>query len=444
MKVRSNLPMVIGLLAAGAMILAACGPAEVPTPEVVRQTVVVQETVEKLVTPTPTPAGPVTITFWHGYNPVETELLDETIIPAFEEANPNIKVETLSVPYDDFRRKLVTSLAGGTPPDLARLDIIWVPEFADMGALARLDDIMGDFDSYAESVFPGPLSTNLWRGGYYGLPLDTNTRVLAYNKGVFDGAGIESPPTTIDDFLGDCAKIKALGPDKFCFAEGGTYPWAVDPWIWSFGGAVTDPDVTKASGYYNGAETAAAYDFLKGLMDDGYLHPGIVSGGLDVWGSFSKGEAAMMLEGPWFPPFFDEQFPDVEYGLALVPAGDGGSISVVGGEDIVVFEQSEHKEAAADFVRFMLSEETQLKMSEAGQMPVLSTFIESGTFEDHPFFGVFLEQLKTAGARMPHPNWPKLKEIVISTGGAILAGEKPVQQALDDAVAQMDPLLGGQ
>jgi multiple sugar transport system substrate-binding protein len=109
-----------------------------------------------------------------------------------------------------------------------------------------------------------------------------------------------------------------------------------------------------------------------------------------------------------------------------------------------LFEQSANKEAAAEFIRFMLSEETQLKMSEAGQMPVLSTFIETGAFADHPFFGVFLAQLETAGARMPHPNWPELKEIVISTGGAILSGEKPVQQALDDAVAQMDSLLGGQ
>ena len=100
-------------------ILAACAPAATPTAEIVKETVLVEEKVEveKLVTTTPEPAGPVTITFWHGYNPVETEFLDETVIPAFEAANPNIKVETLSVPYDDFRRKLVTSLAGGTPPD---------------------------------------------------------------------------------------------------------------------------------------------------------------------------------------------------------------------------------------------------------------------------------------------------------------------------------------
>jgi multiple sugar transport system substrate-binding protein len=444
MNTRRKMLFMISALLAMSLLGAACAPAATPTAEIVKETVIVEEQVaiEKVVTTTPIPAGPVTITFWHGYNPVETEFLDETVIPAFESAHPNIKVETLSVPYDDFRRKLVTSLAGGTPPDLARLDIIWVSEFGDMGALAKIGDVMSDFNDFAEAVFPGPLSTNMFRGDYYGLPLDTNTRVLAYHNGVFVEAGVAGPPTTMDEFLSACEKIKALGADRYCFADGGTYPWAVNPWIWSFGGATTDPNVTKASGYYNSANTAAAYEFLKGMIDDGYMHPGIVAGGLDVWGSFSKGEVAMILEGPWFPPFFDSQFPDVDYGLALMPAGDGGSLSVVGGEDIVIFEQSENKQAAAEFVRYMLSEETQLAMSEVGQMPVLKSLVESGAFEDHPFFGVFLEQLLTSRARLPHPAWPNFKEIVITTGGAILAGERPVQEALDDAAAQIDLLLG--
>ena len=69
---------------------------------------------------------------------------------------------------------------------------------------------------------------------------------------MFAAAGIENPPATIDEFLADCEKIKALGEGKYCFADGGTYAWAVNPWIWSMGGDVTDPEVTKATGYFNG------------------------------------------------------------------------------------------------------------------------------------------------------------------------------------------------
>ena len=37
-----------------------------------------------------------------------------------------------------------------------------------------------------------------------------------------------------------------------------------------------------------------------------------------------------------------------------IPAGPGGSVSVVGGEDIVMTKSSKNKAAAAEFTRFML------------------------------------------------------------------------------------------
>lgn len=229
------------------------------------------------------PAAPAaeqtTITFWHGYNAdVEAKFLDETLIPDFEALHPDINVESLVVPYDQFRRKLLIAMSGGEAPDLARIDIIWVPELADTGALAKLNEILPDFQALADQMLPGPLSTNFFNGNYYGLPLDTNTRVMAYNEAVFAAAGIENAPVTIDEFLEDCEKIKALGDDTYCFADGGTYAWATNPWIWSFGGDVTDPEVTKSTGFFNSEATAAAYNFLKDSIDKGYINPSMKGG----------------------------------------------------------------------------------------------------------------------------------------------------------------------
>lgn len=434
-----------------AVILAACAT---PTPQVIKETVVVTKEVEKVVTkevekvvtkevvvtPTPTPPKPVTITFWHAYNPVETDVLNTKVIPAFEAQHPNIKVEAQAVPYNEFRKKLLTAIAGGTAPDLIRSDIIWVPELAHMGALVPLDELMPDFDTYKEKMFPGPLSTNYWQGHYYGLPLDTNTRILMWNKEMYDAAGVEGPPTTIDEFLAVCEKIKALGEDKYCFADGGTYGWAVLPWIWSFGGDITDPEMKTASGYLNGPNTVAAYEFLKMMLDEGYLHPGILSGDVDTGGGFANDQIANLLEGPWMPAIFEAQFPEKEIHWALMPAGKGGSISVVGGEDIVMFQQSQHKEAAAEFIRFMLSSEVQLTMAEVGQVPVRTDVIDEAV-QKQPYFALFFEQLKTAKARLPHPNWPRIEDLLTSTGQAILRGEKSAQEALDELAPQVDELL---
>ena len=400
------------------------------------------EVVEKVEAPavdeSETSSEPVTITFWHAYNAdVEAKFLDEILIPAFEAENPDIKVQSVLVPYDQFRRKLLIALSGGTAPDLARVDILWVPELADQGALANMDELWTDFDVF----LPGPLSTNLYNGSHYGLPLDTNTRVLVYNKAMFEEAGVAEPPSTMEDFLTACEQIKASGQEKYCFADGGTYAWAVNPWIWSFGGDVTDPDITTTDGYFNGPETVAAYQFLKDAVDDGYLHPGILGGGVDAWGGFGQDQIAMLLEGPWFPALFEGQFPDKEYGLALMPAGVGGSVSVVGGEDIVLFQQSQNKAAAIRFLEYLLSEDVQLQLATTGQMPVIKSAIDSDFVQNHDFFGIFLEQLATAKARTPHPNWSQIEEILTNTGTAILNGTISVENGLDDAVEMMDPLL---
>jgi len=434
----SKLLVVLSVLLALGMLLAACAPAATPeaTTAPAGEETQVTEATEAPV------SEPVTITFWHAYSAdTEAKFLDETLIPEFEAANPDIKVQSVLVPYDQFRRKLLIALSGGESPDLARLDIIWVPELADQGALAKLDEVMPDFAAVSDAMLPGPLSTNFYKGNYYGLPLDTNTRILVYNKAMFAAAGIEGAPVTIDDFLADCEKIKALGDDKYCFADGGTYAWAVNPWIWSFGGDITDPEITKTTGFFNGAASAAAYTFLKDGIDKGYINPAMKGGSLDSWGAFSQDKVAMIFEGPWFMPSFGKQFPDKEYGMALIPAGDGGSTSVVGGEDIVMFQQSENKEAAATFMKYLLSEDVQLKMAEQGQVPVLKSAIDSDYIKNHAFYGIFLEQLKTAKARTPNPAWSKMEEIITNTGNAILNGTVEVQAGLDEAAAKLDALL---
>src|SRR5215213_8547466 len=248
-----------------------------------------------------TPAAPAvdeslsgTVTYWTAYNTVSPEFkaLTEEVIPAFNARYPNVKIDAQAIPYDDLRQKLLTGIAGGQTPDLLRADIIWVPEFAELGALAKIDELMPDFATYKDQFYPGPLATNYYQGNYYGLPLDTNTRVIFYDKTVFQEAGITTAPATFEDVAADCAKIKALGKaDTFCFAEGGTGAWNVLPWIWSAGGAITDPEYTKATGFLNGAGTVAAVTMLRDMLNDGTLSPSILGGGIATSDAIGKDQA---------------------------------------------------------------------------------------------------------------------------------------------------------
>src|SRR5688572_14306274 len=178
-------------------------------------------------------AQDVTVTFWGSYgnggNSTQQDALNNVLIPAFEAAHPGIKIKYVDVPYDSLLQKLTTSAAGGELPDLVRADLGWVPQFAELGVLVPLSDVMPDFQTLASATYPGSLSTNLYKGKYYGLPLDTNTRVLVVNQAALDAAGVSAPPSTFDELKALAEKLN--GSNVAAFADGGLGGWNILPWI---------------------------------------------------------------------------------------------------------------------------------------------------------------------------------------------------------------------
>jgi multiple sugar transport system substrate-binding protein len=384
-----------------------------------------------------------TITFWHAYatNAASPELqrLTKIVIPRFQALNPGIKVDQVPFDYNDLQQKLTTSTAGGTLPDVIRSDIAWVPQYAKLGVFAPLDRLMPDFKSLAKVTYPGSLATNFYKGHYFGLPLDTNTRVEMYNATALASAGIAAPPKTFAQLLADAPKLKAKG--IYAFADSGTGGWNMLPWIWSGGGTLTNSTFTKATGFLNSPKTVAAVQMLVNLYQAGAI-PDLITGNQGALGTedgLAQAKYASILDGPWMFPIFRSAYPAFHLQTTLVPAGPGGSVSVVGGEDIVITQQSKQKAAAAKFVRFMLSPWAQTQMAHAGQMPVRTDVTKQLT-KINAYYAIFEKQLKTARPRTPSPSWPQIDTTLGNAIAAAFKGE-PVQQALNDAAHTIDGLL---
>ena len=439
---KKSLFVVIAMILVASMVLSACSAAT-PVPAA---TDAATQAATVAATEAATAASSkdvVEITFWHTYNEdgSEATLLNDTLIPEFEAAHPNIKVNAVTVPYDNFREKLLAAISAGDAPDLIRTDIIWVPELAETGALAALDQVMPDFADLKSAVYEGPLSTNYWKGHYYGLPLDTNTKVWLYNQDLYTKAGIESAPATMEEVEADCQKIKAVDPNAYVFAADGLYAWVTLPWVWSFGGSVTDADITTADGYINGPETVAAYEYLLKLYKEGCIAPVIMGDGVDVFTGFASGTYASTDNGPWSYSILNNQFPDFKFSAALFPAGTAGSIDIVGGEDISLTASSKHPAEAMEFIRFLESQDYQLQMMSVGQMPVRNDLTNTDEVKNHPYLGIFFQQMATSKARTAHPAWSQMDTIITDAGQYIFREEKTPQEALDEAAAQIDALL---
>jgi multiple sugar transport system substrate-binding protein len=378
----------------------------------------------------------VTLTFWHTYSEGEAAVFDEQVIPAFEAAYPNIKIDSVRMPYDGLKQQVIAGAISDTGPDVMRMDIIWVPEFAELGALENISGYEG-FDTLSTKFFEGPLSTNYFDGSYYGVPLNTNTKVGIFNNALMAELGIDEPITTFDQLL---TYKDQLDEGEYLLGVSGTGSWGMLPYFWTLGGSVTNDDYTVATGYINSQDSIDALATLKSWYDQGIIGPSVLGEEPNTWGGMGEGNYLLIDDGPWYYSIIGDSAVNGTT-AALLPAGEAGSISVVGGENLVMLANSAHKDAAWTFMQWMSTMEPQIMMASAGMIPTLVEAANSDDAKTAPYIQAYFDQLETANPRTPSPNWASIDELLGLAFESVFRGEKTPEQALNDIASQIDALL---
>ena len=384
----------------------------------------------------------VTINFWHHYSAqsAENETLTDVLIPKFEEENPGIKVNAVSHEWADLHEKILISAKSETLPDVARLDSAWIPEFEKMGVLVPLNQEIDDYQSTAGQLLESAMSTAQIGDDSYGLALNTNTKIMFYNVQAFEDAGI-AVPDTMEEFVEACKLLSGTneaGQQVWGYDEPALSGWNLCPFIWSFGGELTNPEQTKSSGYINSPDTVAAIEQLAELYENGYI-TGWNSGDIPMTDGFGTGRYAMILDGPWKVAEMKGAYPDFKYDSAPLPAGKAGSYSVLGGEDISMFKTA-NKDAAWKFMQFMTSEYAQVEMAKCGQIPVNNKALESDTVKNADF-APFIEAIKSAKSRPTVSAWSEIDSELSTAVSSVMNGEKTAQKAMDELAVKVDALL---
>ena len=384
----------------------------------------------------------VTINFWHHYSAqsAENETLMNVLIPAFEAENPGIKVNAVSHEWAELHDKVLVSANSNALPDVARCDIAWLPEFQKMGILVALDEEMPNFAEESGKLLDSAMSTAIINGHYYALALNTNSKIVFYNKAMLEAAGV-SIPATMEEWIEAVKKLSgenSKGQQVWGWNEPALAGWNICPFIWSFGGALTNEDQTIATGYINGLATVKAVETFAELVKAGAI-TGFNAGDIPMTDGFGTGRYAMMLEGPWKSAELAGAYPDVAYGTAPIPAGEGGSISVLGGEDIAMFN-TPNKEAAWKFMQFMTGEYAETEMAKCGQIPVNRAALESDTVKAADY-APFIEAIQTAKARPTVAAWSEMDNGLQVAMNAVVTGEKTAQEAMDELAVAWDALL---
>lgn len=384
----------------------------------------------------------VTINFWHHYSAqsAENDTLMNVLIPAFESENPGIKVNAVSHEWADLHEKILINAKADTLPDVARLDSAWIPEFQKMGILVPLDEEIAGFSDVSGGLLESAMSTAQIGGHSYGLALNTNTKILFYNQKALEDAGL-SVPSDMEEFVEAVKQLSGSnenGQQVWGYDEPALAGWNLCPFIWSCGGELTSPDQKTATGYINSPETVATVQLLADLYGEGCI-TGWNSGDIPMTDGFGTGRYMMLLEGPWKIAEMQGAYPDFAYGTAPMPAGKGGSVSVLGGEDISMF-RSANQDAAWKFMEFMTFPYAQEEMAKCGQIPVNKEALESDTVKKADF-APFIEAIKTAKSRPTVASWSEIDSELATAVTAVMNGEKTAQEAMDELAVKMDKLL---
>lgn len=375
----------------------------------------------------------ITLTFWHAYGDAEEKQLKDVVLPMWEKLHSNIKIEAVRQ-SNEYHETIITSFGTGQSPDVARIDAGNTAAYADLGGISALESF-SDFNTLKDGFLEGPLSTNIYQESYYGLPLDTNCKAAVVNLNAMKEIGLKEAPATMEDFLN-----AAENSGKPLLSVSGLGDWDFYLYVWLFGGSITDENFRKATGFMDSQVTIDAVTKIQDLNKKGLLAIKEVDGSVDAWDGITTGEYAMFFEGPWYFGAYDEN-AQTEIVPATIPTYNGKSASVVGGENIVVFETSEHKNEAYEFTKFMTSEEVQLEMLKVGQIPVLKNLVTNAAVTDSPVWSVYMKQLETAQSRIPSPNKTDIEDAWKAAMTNIFINGADVKTELQNAATIIDELL---
>ena len=393
-----------------------------------------------------------TVTFLANNNPVANAIIKYKA--DFEKlTGMTLKVDTYQ--EQQMRQRLVTVMNSRSD----EIDLFMsLPsregmQFAKAGWYADLTDLVKtasakDYD-FAD-LSAGMVKDASFENKLMGIPLNIEGPVVYYRKDLFQKCGV-SFPKTLAELETVSAKLKTCEPGVTPFVSRGlkpALPFTYSVFLHNMGRQYTKGGKSQLCS----KEGQASLDLYAKMLKD-YGPPGVVNYSFyQISGLFKEGKAAMAFESSnELRTVMDGGARLKDTGVAVLPAGTGGSHPTVIGWTMSVSNYSKNKEAAWYFVQWATGKVMQEKLALDGIAPPRASVANDADYkkwaDEQPmrkeWVAAVNELGKTGTSEVGYPIVanPASREFVGQAVNELLLGQKTTAQACSDADKQLDALI---
>lgn len=373
-----------------------------------------------------------TINIWHAYRGKEEAALKK-VVDAFNQKGGDIQITLLGIPYDAFADKITAAIPRDKGPDLF---IAAHDRIGDWAAKQVIEPV--DFwltDDIRGRYLPPTMKALTYDDAVYGLPMAFKMVVLFYNPAL-----VPSPPATTDDLIAAAKKATDAGKQRFGLVYENANFYYQMAWMHGFGGEVFNKRGKPTLG---SDEVIASLAFARRLARDEGIMPQEVTASL-VTTLFNKGQAGMVISGPWFMGEID---PSVRYQVATLPTiSQNGKKAqpALTAEAIIMSAKSAHKKEAFEVMQYLTGVEAGVIMATEGRQPVARREVyDDARVKGDATLQVFRRQLDTA---VPMPNTPAMLMVwspMTTAMNKVINGDTPPADAAKAAQEEIAKLVKG-
>jgi raffinose/stachyose/melibiose transport system substrate-binding protein len=319
---------------------------------------------------------PVTINWWHIANNEPLKSIWKNAADEYHAQHPNVTIKITVLENEAFKAKLTTAMQAGKPPDVFQS---WGGGTMNEQAQAGLiKDITDGTKSWIGTLNPAGVKLYQIDGKQYGIPYNLGVVGVWYNKKLFKQAGIDGPPTTWDEFLGDVQKLKSAGITPLAVGEKDKWPGMF--WWANLSLRIAGKDAMAQAGENGSFDEAGFVEAgkqLKRLIDMKPFQPGFLAAPWDGAGgeaaTMANNRAAMDLMGQWAPFTFDANAKKKKglrenlgwFAFPTVAGGKSQPTEYFGGGDGFAIGKDAPPETV-DFVKWLVSPQVGSKGGESG------------------------------------------------------------------------------